>query len=253
MINLSRPHPSQSPGPLRAHKQMKNTLLPILKNSPKSQGSIAWALLFVLLSSGSLSAQAVGSVRGTIDLTKLNNSKPMAVEKYVGKISGRVDPAPRPVAGVWLTGPNLAAPQNPSPKTLAQKGYQFATGMLVIPRNTTVFFPNRDPEFHNVYSLSRTKRFDIGRYKKDAQPVPSVTFDKAGYVRINCEIHEHMQAHVLVVDSPIFTVSDAKGAFTLKNVPPGQYTIHAQSDKKNKWQRKITVLAKKETVVALGR
>lgn len=210
------------------------------------------ALLLLTLPLSNLAAQAGGNIRGKVDLTKLNNSRPMAVEKYVGKISGKVDPAPRPIAGVWLTADNLTAPRNPPAVTLAQKGYQFSAGMIVVPLNTTVFFPNRDPEFHNVYSLSRTKRFDIGRYKKDEQPVPSIVFDKPGYVRLNCEIHEHMQAHVLIVDSPFFTVSDAAGNFTLTNVPPGEYTLHAQSDKKNKWKRKISVTTKKVTVVTLN-
>lgn len=217
----------------------------------RCRGNSCLGLLLLTLTSTPLFAQNEGSIRGQIDLTKFGSSRPMAVEKYVGKISGKVDPAPRPLAGVWLTGSNLKAPPNPPAVTLAQEGYQFGQGMLVIPLNTKVFFPNRDPEFHNVYSLSRTKRFDIGRYKKDEQPVPSVTFDKAGYVRINCEIHEHMQAHVVVVDSPIFTTSDVRGNFTLKNIPPGEYTLHAQSDRKNKWKRKITVLPKQEIVINL--
>ena len=145
------------------------------------------------------------------------------------------------------------SPKTPPPVTIAQKGYQFKVGLVVIPLNTTVFFPNQDPDYHNVYSLSRPKRFDIGRYKKDDSPVPSILFDKEGYIRINCEIHEHMQAHVIVVDSPLFTISDAAGSFVLKGIPPGNYTLHGQSDSKNKWKTPITITAGKETQVSLDK
>ena len=209
-------------------------------------------LLVALLLPSALTAQKTGSIRGQItNFFKLSNARQMAVEKYIGKISGKVEASPRPVAGIWLTSSNLSAPKTPPTVTIAQKGYQFKVGLVVVPLNTTVLFPNHDPDYHNVYSLSRPKRFDIGRYKKDERPVPSVLFNKEGYIRINCEIHEHMRAHVIVVDSSLYTISDASGNFVLKGVPPGNYTLHGQSDNKNKWQTSITVTAGKETQASL--
>lgn len=208
----------------------------------------------ITLLPATLAARDTGSIRGQIsNLTQRNQSRRMAVEKYIGKISGKVAPAPRPVAGVWLTGPNLSAPKNPPSVTLAQKGYQFESGLVIVPLNTTILFPNRDPDFHNIYSLSRTKRFDIGRYKKDELPVPSVLFNKEGYIQLNCEIHEHMQAHVIVVNSSLFTISDPAGNFVIKDIPPGNYVLHAQSDSKKKWQTQIVVTARHETRVSFDK
>ena len=138
-----------------------------------------------------------------------SGAAPIALEKYAGSISGRVNPAPSRIAGVWLESPTLR-PGAPGTARLEQEGYQFRTGLLVVQTGTRVEFPNRDDDYHNVFSLSKTKRFDLGRYRKDEAP-PSVTFDKAGVVRLFCEIHQHMRGVVLVVDSPYFTTTDESG------------------------------------------
>ena len=156
-------------------------------------------------------------------------------------------PPPAPRAGVWVEGAGTAAGSSPPRVVLNQKGYQFAQSLLVVPLHTTVEFPNDDPDFHNVFSLSRTKRFDAGRYKKSERPAPTATFDKAGLVRLQCEIHDHMKAVILVVDSRHFTTTDAAGKFTLSGLPPGTYTLHAQFDEKAKWSTSVTISAGKTT------
>ena len=195
-----------------------------------------------------LSAQA-GTVVGVVPIPKGVKSKRVPVEKYTGKISQKVAAPPVRVAGVWLTGASVKAPTSPAPVTLDQTNYQFGKSLLIVPRNTKVFFPNNDPDFHNIYSLSRAKRFDIGRYKKSERPVPSVTFDRAGLVKLRCEIHEHMEASVLVVDSTHTVATDGAGKFSLKNVPAGSYTLHAFLDDKNSWQVPVEVRAGKITKV----
>lgn len=190
-----------------------------------------------------------GSVRGNFDLKNFRQAKPVVLEKYLGKISGKVAQQPKPTVGVWLTGPQVAAPANPPDVTFSQVGYQFSKHLLIVPLGTRVFFPNEDQDFHNIYSLSRTKRFDLGRYRKGSEPIPTVTFDRAGYLLLNCEIHEHMQAHVIIVDSPYYTSSNSRGDFVLQNVPPGSYTLHVQYDKKRSWQQPITVTARRTTEV----
>jgi Carboxypeptidase regulatory-like domain len=119
----------------------------------------------------------------------------------------------------------------------------------VVPRCTTVEFPNNDNDYHNIYSLSRAKRFDVGRYKKSEAPPPVVTFDVAGFVRLKCEIHDHMKAAVLVVNSPWFTVTDPAGEFTLSGLPPGNYTLRAQFDEKTQWSATVTITAGKSATV----
>ena len=78
-------------------------------------------------------------------------------------------------------------------------------------------------------------------------------FNNAGLVRLNCEIHEHMQAHVLVVDSPYYTRTDGQGKFQLKNIPTGTYTLNAQIDKKNLWQATIQIVAGKTGQIIIGK
>ncbi|MDP0492137.1 MAG: carboxypeptidase regulatory-like domain-containing protein [Verrucomicrobiota bacterium JB023] len=191
-----------------------------------------------------------GSIEGRVPLPNLQ-SRPVPVEKYRGKISGQVSAPPQAIAAVWLEAPRLKAPANPPAVTLPQTHYQFTRSLLVIPTGTTVVFPNNDPDYHNIYSLSRTKRFDLGRYKQSENPAPKVLFDRPGYVALNCEIHDHMKAHIVVVDSPYFTTTDAQGHFSLKNIPAGSYTLHAQFDRKTSWKQKVTVSSSGTVTVKL--
>lgn len=193
-------------------------------------------------------APPTGAVTGKIPLPARPRGR-IAVEKYTGTISGKVDPPPPPRAGVWLEGPGTAAGSSPPRIALTQKGYQFAQSLIVVPLHTTVEFPNDDSDFHNVFSLSRAKRFDAGRYKKSERPAPTATFDKPGLVRLQCEIHDHMKAVVLVVDSRWCAVTDAAGKFTLSGLPPGNYTLHAQFDEKSRWSAPVTIRSGK-TVTA---
>ncbi|WP_411846613.1 carboxypeptidase regulatory-like domain-containing protein [Roseibacillus persicicus] len=187
-----------------------------------------------------------GSIQGQVPLPETDEAA-IPVEKYRGKISGQVATAPPLVAAVWLEAPHLSAPANPPVITLPQTNYQFVRSLIVIPTGTTVLFPNNDSDYHNIYSLSRPKRFDLGRYKKSENPAPTVLFDKAGFLDLHCEIHDHMRARIRVVDSPYFGTTDAKGQFTLTNISPGTYTLHAQLDRKTTWKQTIVVQKKATT------
>lgn len=190
---------------------------------------------------------AASTVKGRIALPDTRQSQ-VAVEKYTGKISGEVERPPLPVAGVWLTAEGVSAPANCPPIVLSQRGYQFTKSLVIVPVGCVVRFPNEDEDYHNVYSLSKPSRFDLGRYKKGQTPVPERVFKKPGFISLHCEIHEHMRSFILVVDTPYFTLTDTKGNFTIRNVPAGEYTIHAQLDRKTVWQGKISVKASGTTV-----
>lgn len=184
--------------------------------------------------------QGTGTVTGTVPLPKRAAGR-IAVEKYTGSISGKVAKAPPPRAAVWLEGPGAAAESKPAPVALPQKGYQFAERMIIIATGTTVSFPNEDDDYHNIRSLSEAKRFEIGRYKKVETPAPQQTFSKAGVVKLGCEIHEHMRAYIVVVDSRWRAVTDVAGRFTLTGVTPGTYTLHARIDEKTAFSTQIRV------------
>ena len=106
-------------------------------------------------------------------------------------------------------------PPSPAPPPdIGQQGYQFRPGISAVRTGTQVAFPNHDDEFHNVFSYSRAKRFDLGRFRKDEQS-PLITFDQPGLVKIYCEIHKHMRSLLLVLDTPWFVETDTDGRFQL--------------------------------------
>ncbi len=108
---------------------------------------------------------------------------------------------------------------------MEQKGRQFQPLALPILKGTTVSFPNRDEEYHNAYSRSDARTFDLGRYATNESK--DETFDKLGLVRVRCEIHSNMHGVIVVLENPYFAVTDDKGAFSIKGVPEGKYKIYA--------------------------
>src|SRR5439155_8368741 len=110
-------------------------------------------------------------------------------------------------------------------RQIRQENESFVPRVLAITRGSTVDFPNGDPFFHNVFSLSGAGTFDLGRYP-DGQS-RSRQFTKAGLVKVYCHIHSHMSATILVLDHPFFVTPADDGAFVLPKVPAGEYTVVA--------------------------
>jgi plastocyanin len=122
---------------------------------------------------------------------------------------------------------------------LDQRNLAFHPKALAVLVGTTVDFPNHDALFHNVFSYSQPKEFDLGRYPKgDSRPV---IFDKPGIVSVYCDIHAHMNAVVLVLEHPYFTSPDNDGFYTIANIPEGSYTVKFWYDRDPADERKITV------------
>lgn len=107
---------------------------------------------------------------------------------------------------------------------LVQHNKTFHPHVLVVPVGSVVDFPNRDPFFHNVFSLFDGKRFDLGLYEAGA--TNSVRFDRLGVSFLFCNIHPEMSAVVVAVDTPYYGLSDRKGNITVQNVPDGRYELH---------------------------
>ena len=120
------------------------------------------------------------------------------------------------------------APRTPAPAMRAeirQRNENFVPRVVAITVGSIVDFPNDDPIYHNVFSLSRTKTFDLGRFPKGKSR--GERFDKPGVVKVFCQIHSHMSATVLVFDHPWFAIPDEQGNFDLSGVPPGMRQITA--------------------------
>lgn len=107
---------------------------------------------------------------------------------------------------------------------MEQINKHFNPFLLSVTTGTTVDFPNNDPIFHNVFSYSKTKKFDLGRYRQGKYK--SVTFNNSGLVRVFCEIHNDMRAYILVLDTPFHTVSNERGDYKIEQIPTGSYTLH---------------------------
>jgi plastocyanin len=137
------------------------------------------------------------------------------------------EPADRTRSVVYLeTAPRGAFEQvEPGRAVMDQRNETFVPHVLAITTGTVVDFPNSDRIYHNVFSLSKPARFDLGRY--DVGRSKSVRFDRPGIVRVFCEIHSHMNAFILVFSHPFFAVTDADGRYRINNVPPGSYTVIA--------------------------
>ena len=107
---------------------------------------------------------------------------------------------------------------------LLQKNKTFEPHLLVIPVGSEVDFPNRDPFFHNVFSLFEGKRFDLGLYESGS--TRSIRFDRAGVSYLFCNIHSDMSAVIVTLDTPYYAISDRAGRVTIPDVPPGRYILH---------------------------
>lgn len=196
-----------------------------------------FALWAAILSQASVFAG--GTVEGTI---ALDSMRPQPVSPgYKPQTVKPIQDGDPSVAVVYLEGPAAAgAVRKTAPVRVRQVGYQFRPSILAVQAGTTVDFPNEDDEFHNVFSYSKTKRFDLGRYRKD-ELAKHTTFDKPGVAKVYCEIHQHMRCIVLVLDTPLFTTTDASGRFKITGVPAGDYTMKVFLPSEKIVEKKITV------------
>jgi plastocyanin len=162
-------------------------------------------------------------VRGRVEVSG-NKS---AVKARHGIVPGTV---------VWLTpiasGTDPLAAMPSSPPTgdlrLVQKNKSFMPHILVVPAGSSVEFPNRDPFFHNVFSLFEGKRFDLGLY--EAGTSRTVRFDRPGISYIFCNIHPEMSAIVITTTTPWYAIAKADGQLSIADVPYGRYLLHVWSE-----------------------
>ena len=142
---------------------------------------------------------------------------------------------------VYLEGPGSSAPTVSEAETqqIQQHDRRFVPDLVVVPVGSTVSFPNMDPIFHNIYSLSKPKSFDLGSYDKGE--TRKVTFPKSGIVEIYCHLHPNMEAVVVVTPNRWYARPDRNGQYRIPDVPPGQYTLVAWHKSAGFFRKTITV------------
>lgn len=204
--------------------------------------SILICSILLLSSSSAFGAGLYGQV-----LRKAPTETKKKIQRYKSRkaeteqVAGNCECNPGLFSVIYLTGENLPdiRPELKNQK-MAQKDKTFEPSVMAVSLGSTVEFPNLDPFFHNVFSYSSTKKFDLGRYPEGKSK--EVTFDKPGIVSIFCEIHYTMRAYVHVLETPYYTVSDKDGNFALQNIQPGNYTLHL-------WQENLPEITEEIDIV----
>ena len=186
-------------------------------------------------------------------LTSKVRGNPLPTAAYTPRAVERYEPKSAPEIQnvlVYLRDVVYRGPLPPTPREIVQEHEAFVPRVAAVTRGSAVSFPNADPIFHNVFSLSGAGPFDLGRY-----PSPQTRtriFTKPGLVKVFCHIHSQMSASIKVFDHPFFAAPDATGSFVLRDVPPGRYTIVGWHERIGERSRPIDVTAGQSVDVTLS-
>jgi len=198
------------------------------------------ALLAAVTISSPPSGRESGAVRGRVSFA----DAPVSADRRpsVSDLgAGSAEPVDRRRCVVYLeSAPRQAFDAlRTSSAQMDQRHEQFVPRVLAITVGSSVGFPNNDSKYHNVFSFSRTRTFDLGRYPPGR--TGTVQFDKPGIVQVFCDIHSHMRGYILVFGHPFFAVTDDDGRYTIAGIPPGTYALLVWSELGHAEPRRITV------------
>ena len=199
--------------------------------------------LMLVLTTVAPAQPRLGAIRGRVD-----------VQRVVQPAERRPNPAdlgtppPREIpdlrrAVVFLeTAPAAALEaREPVRARMDQRNETFLPHVLTIDAGTLVDFPNNDKTYHNVFSLSKTRKFDLGRYA--AGKSKSLRFERPGVVRIFCDIHSHMSAFIMVFSHSYYSKAEFDGRYRIDNIPPGVYTVAAWHEGETRERKTVTIPA----------
>ncbi len=189
------------------------------------------AVLTVVAVRGGSAQDATGRIEGTATITSRLATQRLRVRVYdepgTPPPSRPADSSPFANVVLYLeSAPTLRGHgRPPANAALRQHNEQFTPHILPIVVGTTVDFPNDDPIYHNVFSLSQARTFDLGRYPRGRSKL--IRFDTPGIVQVFCHIHADMSGYILVLEHPFFVVPDSLGRYALEGVPAGDYRLVA--------------------------
>jgi plastocyanin len=198
--------------------------------------------LLATVSLASVGAIGSGTIRGRVALEHAASAPaPRPSIADLGMKDSRPAPADEQRSVVYLeTAPRGAFEDRADAHVrMDQRNETFVPHVLAIMTGTTVAFTNSDKTYHSVFSLSRTRPFDLGRYRTGASK--SVRFERPGVVRVFCDIHSHMSAFILVFSHRYFDVTDDSGRFHINDVPSGTYNVVVWNEGEARDVRRVTV------------
>lgn len=210
-------------------------------------------VLMVIASAAGGQPSGTGSVTGQVTLTTRIRGTALPSSAYPSRAVGRrATPSIPEIRNVvvYLKDPGARSPLTIRRSEVRQENETFLPHVLAVTRGSTVDFPNNDPFFHNVFSLSGAANFNLGRYPRGQ--TRSQTFQKPGIVKVFCQIHSHMSATILIFDHPYFAVPEMGGMFNLPDLPPGEYTIVGWHERVGERTATVRVQAGRATSVNLS-
>ena len=199
----------------------------------------------ILITAAAVALQA-GDIQGQVTIKRKLTRRSVSAPAPAYHRGAAIEPPPadkqdalayeRSHVVVYLEG---LRPSEPVLATLEQKNRRFDPDLIVVPAGSRVSFPNRDSIFHNVFSLSKSKTFDLGNFPRDE--TRTVTLTKPGIVHVNCHLHPNMTATVVVTPNRWSTRVDPSGSFVLSDVPAGSYVAVAWHKAAGFFRRKVEV------------
>jgi plastocyanin len=196
---------------------------------------------------------STGQIVGHVTLTSRMRGVPIGTNAYAPRgvpvQAAPMSPEIRSVV-LYLKGASSPGPLTPMRAQIRQENESFSPRVVAVTRGSTVDFPNFDPYFHNVFSLSGAATFDLGRYPEGQSR--SRQFTRTGIVKVYCHIHSQMSATILVLDHPYFTTADQEGHFVIPNVPPGEYTLVGWHERVGEQSSRISVAAGETTTAEVS-
>ena len=168
-----------------------------------------------------------GRLQGRVSITVPVSTAPPSAAYGARRVEKAVADTGSELTNVVVFLQDVPRPQalQPARARIVQENETFIPRVVAVTRGSTVDFPNADPFFHDVFSLSRAGTFDLGSFPKGQ--TKSQQFRRAGLIKVYCHIHSHMSASIMVFDHPFFTIPKPDGSFTIDDVPPGTYKVSA--------------------------